>query len=252
MKFVTSGFDIVTIYYEQFIYIHNDHMSTNKQKTAIILGATGLTGGLLLKRLLLDDTYTHIKLFSRRTVGFEHPKLTEYLGNVVSLEEFKQYFTGDAVFCCIGTTKAKTKDKAKYKAIDYGIPVKAARLAKDNGIGFVAVISAMGAKADSPFFYNRTKGEMENAVLAQRIPNTFLLRPSLIHGDRTESRTGEGIANILLSALDPLMVGCLKPYQRIHATAIAAAMHYLCDNPHVSQLNVIPSNKIKCLAQKSE
>lgn len=220
---------------------------TRYNKTAIILGATGLTGGLLLQRLLADEEYAQIKVFSRRSVGFEHPKLKEYLGDVVALESFKADFTGDAVFCCIGTTKAKTTDKEKYKAIDYGIPVKAAQLAQQHGIDVFVVISAMGANACSPFFYNKVKGEMEQAVLAQGVPNTYILRPSLIYGDRAEYRSGEGVANFILGALNPLMVGCLKPYQRIHANAIAVAMHRLSLGLYTHA--IVPSNKIKVLAE---
>lgn len=230
-------------------YIMMGDMNDIKQngKTAIILGATGLTGGLLLQRLLADDSYVCVKIFSRRSVGFEHPKLKEYLGDVIALESFKDDFTGDAVFCCIGTTKAKTKDKAKYKAIDYGIPVKASQLAKEHGIGFFAVISAMGANAKSPFFYNRTKGEMEQAVLAQGVPNTYILRPSLIYGDRAESRAGEGIANVALNVIEPLMFGCLKPYKRIHAKTIAKAMQKLSNG--AESTTILLSNKIQLLAQ---
>jgi len=37
-------------------------------KTAIILGATGLTGKLLLNRLLADESYETVKVFSRRAM----------------------------------------------------------------------------------------------------------------------------------------------------------------------------------------
>lgn len=221
-------------------------MSQPTQKTAIILGATGLTGGFLLQRLLVDPTYSKIKLFSRRSIGFEHSKMTEYLGDVVALESFKKEFTGDAVFCCIGTTKAKTKNKTKYKAIDYGIPVKASQLAKENGIDFFAVISAMGASVNSPFFYNRTKGEMEQAVLAQGVPITYILRPSLIYGGRVESRVGEWVTNFALKVGDPLMVGCLKPYKRIHAQTIAMAMQKLSNGVHSS--TVLFSDEVQKIA----
>jgi aspartate-semialdehyde dehydrogenase len=93
------------------------------QKTAIIIGATGLTGRLLLTRLVADDSYTSIKLFSRRVSGNKSPKIKEFIGDVLQLESFKNDFTADEVFCCIGTTSAKTKDRTVYKAIDFGIPL---------------------------------------------------------------------------------------------------------------------------------
>ena len=129
-------------------------------KTAIILGATGLTGRILLKKLIADTSYEKITLFSRRSVGNTSKKVEEHLINLLRLEEYKDQFIGDEVFCCIGTTASKTKDKKNYKAIDYGIPVNAAKLAIQNNIKTFIVISSMGANASSSIFYNRTKGEM--------------------------------------------------------------------------------------------
>ena len=58
------------------------------KKTAIILGATGLTGGFLLNKLLDDKRYDQIKVFSRRSTGIKHKKITEYLGDIMDLEYF--------------------------------------------------------------------------------------------------------------------------------------------------------------------
>src|SRR5690606_40249075 len=101
-------------------------------KTAIILGATGLTGGCLLQLLFDDDRYERIKLFSRSEVGFTHPKIQEHLVDFLELQTDMPDFTGDEVYCCIGTTKAKTKNKELYRKIDLGIPVTAAKLAHEN------------------------------------------------------------------------------------------------------------------------
>ena len=113
------------------------------QKTAIVLGGTGLTGNLLLNRLLADDSYACIKLFSRKTSGIKSEKIEEFVGDLFQLEHFKDDFTADEVFCCIGTTSAKTKDRVVYKAIDFGIPYTAARLARENNIPTFLVISSM-------------------------------------------------------------------------------------------------------------
>jgi uncharacterized protein YbjT (DUF2867 family) len=195
-----------------------------KQKTAIILGATGLTGSLLLRRLIADDSYSTIKLFSRRTTGNPSPKIKEFIGDILQLEQFKNDFTADVVYCCVGTTSAKTKDRVIYKAIDFGIPFTAAKLAKENSIPTFLVISSMGANTRSKIFYSRTKGEMEQAVLDQKIPHTYILRPSLILGDRNESRMAENAGAFIMKLAGSLLVGKLKTYRAIEADRIAAAM----------------------------
>lgn len=194
------------------------------QKTAIVLGATGLTGSLVLEQLLSDERYGTIKLFSRSASGVEHPKVKEFLGDVLELEYFKDDFTGDEVYCCIGTTKKKTPNKETYRAIDFGIPSKAAQLAKENGIHGFAVVSALGASSKSSIGYNRIKGDMETAVLAAEIPFTFILRPSLIVGDRKESRSGERFFAGLFRFLKPLFIGPLRKYRAVEAKDIASKM----------------------------
>ncbi len=209
-------------------------------KTAIILGATGLTGSILLEKLIEDNSFDKIKLFSRSSTGKNNPKVEEHLIDLFQLEKHSNDFTADVAFCCIGTTKAKTPDNETYKKIDYGIPVAAAKLAKKNGIKTFVVISALDANENSRVFYNKTKGEMERDVLNQNIVNTYILQPSLIVGDRNESRFGETIAGIFMK-----IFGFLVPnkYKMIKAETIAEAMLFIAKEGYSEK--IITSVKIK-------
>lgn len=199
-------------------------------KIAIILGATGLTGTILLDKLLADTRYERIKLFSRKTIGISHPKIEEHLINVLQLESYSNHFHGDEVFCCIGTTNAKTPDKGLYRSIDYGIPVTAAKLCEQNHIDTFIVISALGADSKSNIFYNRTKGEMEETVLNFKIPKVHILQPSLIGGKRKEKRNGEYFFKLLMKLINPLLIGSLKKYRSIHPKKIVYSMIWLANN----------------------
>ncbi|WP_321827462.1 NAD(P)H-binding protein [Maribacter dokdonensis] len=218
------------------------------KKTAIILGASGLTGGLLLEKLIVDDRYESIKLFSRSSIKGLPNKVKQYIGNLLELEQFKNDFAGDEVYCCIGTTAKKTPDKSLYRDIDYGIPVAAAKLAKANGINTFLVISAMGANKKSSVFYNRTKGEMEQEVLNQAIPRTSILRPSLIGGERNEQRLLEKIGLVVFKVIQPLFIGPLKKYRIINADSIAQAMLNLANTTSNTDV-IITSNDIEQLAK---
>lgn len=204
-------------------------------KTAIILGATGLTGGLLLQTLLKDKRYSEIILFSRNNCGVKNEKLTEYIVDLFQLEHYKDKFKANEVFCCIGTTKAKTSDKETYTKIDFGIPVSAASLCKQNGIDTFVVISALGAKKKSKIFYNRTKGKMESAVLDFNIKHTYIMQPSLISGEREERRFGESIMKFVMTLIKPLLhVGELKRYRPIHPQTIVNCMVWIVNNNYKS------------------
>ncbi len=215
-------------------------------KTPILLGATGLTGGILLQKLLNDPTYEKIILFSRSPVAVKNEKIEEHLIDMFRLDEYTELFKADVVFCCIGTTKSKTPDKDTYRKIDFGIPVTAARLCKENGINTFLVISALGADENSSVFYNKVKGEMEEAVLSHNIENTYVFQPSLISGDREEKRFFENLAKNAMKVFNFLMLGPLKKYRAIHPETIAKAMLIVAKQGYVK--NRIESDEIKKIA----
>ncbi|MGY5849282.1 NAD-dependent epimerase/dehydratase family protein [Salegentibacter sp. F14] len=219
-------------------------------KTAIILGATGLTGGYLLQRLITDKSYNKIILFSRSTTPVKSSKIEEYLIDMFELGKHRDKFKADVVFCCVGTTKNKTPNKEVYHKVDYGIPVTAAKLSVENKIENFMVISALGADPKSRFFYNRTKGEMENAVLVQQIRNTYIFQPSLIGGERAEKRPLEFISKQLMKAANFVMFGPLKKYQSIHPDTIAKAMQRVAQDGY-GKIR-IESDEIKEIAKNND
>jgi len=218
-------------------------------KKAIILGITGLTGTVLAKQLFEDDDYTEIVSFHRRKSGLKHPKLTEYVVDLFELNKEKERFKADVVFCCIGTTKSKTKDKETYKAIDYGIPLQAAQLCKANGIDTFIAISALGADAESRIFYNRTKGEMQRDILQLSIKNCYFMQPALLAGDREESRTAESFAIGIFKIINPLLLGPLRKYRSINPTKIAKTMRFVAKNGYIKPL--IESDEIQQIAHEN-
>lgn len=192
-----------------------------------------------------DPNYGTIKLFSRRTIGIDSPKIKEYIIDLFELKKHQSKFSGDVVFCCIGTTKAKTPNRDTYRKIDLGIPVDAAELAKTNGIETFLVISALVANSKSSVFYNRVKGEMEEMVLSKGIPNTYILKPSLIIGNRNEKRFGEGLAAGVMKVFNFLIP---KKYKSIPAETIVESMVKIARNGYSK--SEIPSEEIRAIAEK--
>lgn len=218
-----------------------------KGKTAIILGATGLVGGVLLKLLLENINYHKIILFSRKPSGILNPKVEEHICDLLQLEDQQEFFKADEVFCCIGSTNAKTPDEEQYKKIDYGIPIATAKLCSLNNIKTLIVVSALGADARSSIFYSRIKGEMEVEVLALKISKTHIVQPSMIGGNRKEKRPREYFFKKLMEVFDFIFQGPLKKYKVIHPETIAKSMVWLANNDF--EKNRILSDELKQLSQ---
>ena len=196
-------------------------------KKAVLFGASGVTGSLLLKELISDDKFDEVILFNRRNLNIESSKVTEIITDLFDIDSYSEAISADVMYCNIGSTQKKTPDKNLYEKIDRGIPAAAARLAKRNNIEKFMVISSLGANSKSSNFYPRMKGQMEDDVKSAGIKNTYILQPSLINSDREESRIGEKIAIVLAKLINPLLVGGAKKYRSIHASVIAKAMRSL-------------------------
>ena len=196
-------------------------------KTALLVGATGLVGGLVLEQLLADTYFEKVIVLTRKSLGKSNAKLKEVLVDFNKLDDYATEIKADAVFCCLGTTIKVAGSKEAFKKVDFEYPFKIAQLAKQNGTSTYLLITALGASTNSMIFYNQVKGELEDEVSKLNFDSFHILQPSLIIGERTESRTGEGIAQKLAPVFDALMIGGLKKYKSITAVQIAKAMvHY--------------------------
>ena len=190
---------------------------------ATIIGSTGIIGGHLLDLLINDPYFTTVRVLIRRPLELSHTKLEKKLVDFNDLENFRLALEGtDVIFCCIGTTMKQVRgDKAAYRKIDYDIAVHAAQLGKANGCEKFVLVSAVGADSKSRNFYLKLKGETEEAVQASGVESVYILRPSLLIGNRKEFRAGEKIAAWLMPLFAFLLPARYKP---VKASEVAKAM----------------------------
>jgi uncharacterized protein YbjT (DUF2867 family) len=158
----------------------------------LLAGATGLTGEHLLDRLLNEPTVSRVLAPTRKPVP-EHPRLENPVGELGALLPGLNGQV-DIAFCCLGTTIKKAGSQDAFKAVDLDLVLAFARRAREMGARHLLVISAINADASSSVFYTRTKGEMEQALIAQDWPQLTLARPSLLVGNRSEQRLAEQLA----------------------------------------------------------
>lgn len=181
----------------------------------LLAGATGLTGEHLLDRLLSEPTVARVLAPTRRSLA-AHGHLHNPVGE---LGELLPQLQGpvDTAFCCLGSTIKQAGSEAAFRAIDHDLVLAFAQRARELGARHLLVISALGADPKSSVFYNRVKGEMEQALQAQGWPQLTIVRPSLLLGARQEFRLGERLAA-------PLMRWLPGKYRGIKATVLARAL----------------------------
>jgi len=215
-------------------------------KNALIAGAAGLVGGYLLRRLLAHPSYARVEILVRRELPIRDPKLTQHIVEFARLSDGAPGVAPDDVFCCLGTTIRKAGSEEAFRRVDYDYPLALARLAKAAGAGKFLMVSALGADPKSAVFYNRVKGEVEQAIAAIGLPAAYSFRPSLLTGPRAEHRPGEKIGIAVGKLIAPLLIGALRKYRPIHADTVAAAMVYAAN--HDVAAGLIESDAIARLA----
>ncbi|PSL42620.1 uncharacterized protein YbjT (DUF2867 family) [Chitinophaga niastensis] len=193
-------------------------------KTAIVIGATGLTGTHLVSALLQDPAFGKVKVLIRKPWAHSRAGLESIIVDFEDEENLAAALHGDVLFCCIGTTIKKAGSQEKFSAVDYGIPVRCARIAQAQGVRAFLMISSIGANPHSRNFYLRTKGETEEAIFKTGFPGTYIFRPSFLIGDRNEFRLGEWIGKYLIQLFYFLLQGRWKKYRGIKAATVANAM----------------------------
>ncbi len=198
-------------------------MEINNKK-AIVLGASGLIGSQLVYLLLKDETFSQVTLFVRKELSFSDNKLKQITIEFNDLESYNSEFDGSVIFLCLGTTRKKTPNLEDYRAIDYGITLRAAKLAKSAGIEEVHLISAIGANSKSIIFYNKLKGEIEEDLIKIGFESTYIYQPSMLIGARGESRPTELIFQKLMPFIDLFMIGKLKKYRSVSKEKLAQAI----------------------------
>jgi len=188
------------------------------RRTALLVGASGLIGSFLLRRLLDAQAYARVAVWARRPLETSHPRLAVGVVEFDKLEERR--VEAEDVFCCLGTTIRQAGTREAFRRVDHDYPAALARAAARDGARRFLVVSALGANSRSGVFYNRVKGDMEAAVKAAGVPKTSIFRPSLLSGPRAQARPGERIGLVVGNLLGPL----LGTYRPIHGDTVAAAM----------------------------
>lgn len=200
-------------------------------RTAVVIGSTGLIGEDLVERLARQGTWSQVLTISRKAKDWANPKVRTLVFDFVnwaSLEIQISAFAGGNssldFFCCLGTTMSAAGSRKEFKKIDLEAVASFAVLAQRCRAEQLLVISALGANPESDVFYNRIKGEAEQAVLKRFPGELHFFRPSLLIGDRKEFRLGERLAMLFAPIYSPLLLGNLAKYRPIKSTMVAKVM----------------------------
>jgi uncharacterized protein YbjT (DUF2867 family) len=215
-------------------------------RNVLIAGASGLVGRSILDGLLADESVLAVHVLSRRDIACVSGKLTTHVVDFCAIPSLPPI---DEVYLSLGTTIDAAGSQAAFRAVDFDANLAVARAALAAGAKHAGVVSAMGADPNSRVFYNRVKGELEDAVGALPFTGVVFARPSLLMGDRAAlgqpTRASEKFGAVVGRILGPLVP---RDYRPIFAADVACAL--LDRVPHSLGREVMRSASISIAAKR--
>ncbi len=211
-------------------------------RSVLLLGATGLVGRECLRLLVENDTFARVVVLTRRPLGSDlaSPKVEAHVVDFDHLTAAAAFFGVDQIICALGTTIGQAGSRDRFRTVDLVYPLTAAHLGIERKVSHFLLVSALGADSGSLIFYNRIKGQLEDAVSSLSYRSLTIARPSILVGKRDHPRTGERIAAGLGFVFPP----CLRP---IKASDVARALVHqaILDEPG---RRVLMSNELRKIA----
>jgi uncharacterized protein YbjT (DUF2867 family) len=171
---------------------------------------------------LADEGVAAVHALARRPLAGQHPKLTVHIVDFALLGALPPV---DEAYLALGTTIKVAGSQSAFRAIDFDANLAVACAAQVAGASRLGLVSAMGADAHSSIFYNRVKGELEEALSGLGFTGLVIARPSMLAGDRVAlgqaERSGEQLALKVSRWLRPLVPA---NFRSIAARDVAAAL----------------------------
>jgi uncharacterized protein YbjT (DUF2867 family) len=188
----------------------------------MVAGATGLVGREVLAALLADRRYKLIHTLGRRAAGAPQRRVQ---ARVVDFAKLPRLPHVDEAYIALGTTIKVAGSQAAFRAVDLDGVVASAQAARAAGAKRLGLVSAMGADARSAIFYNRIKGEAEDALRAQGFDSLVIARPSMLSGDRAALGQPERLGERLTLPLMGLLRGVIPGnYRAVAARDVALSL----------------------------
>ncbi len=209
----------------------------------LIAGASGLVGQSLLKQLVAHEDIKSICALTRSDLKQSNPKLQALEISLENLEKLKLP-AADVAFCCLGTTLKKAGSKEAFYHVDHDLVLNFAYAAQKAGVKTFVLVSAMGANPKATVFYNQVKGQTEEDLKRLKFAHLIILQPSLLLGDRAESRPAERLAQKLFPLVSPLFVGPLATARPIAAARVANKMLEMAINTPPGEIVIIANKQI--------
>jgi uncharacterized protein YbjT (DUF2867 family) len=193
-----------------------------KKLKALVIGATGATGRELVNSLINDEDFNQVSIFVRKAPELVHEKLKIHTIDFNEIKKHKDLIKGDILFSALGTTKKEAGGKQRQYIIDYTYQYEFAKIAAENRVDQLSLVSSIGANPKSFMFYPKMKGELESDVKKLKFKKIDIFQPPILIRQPEVIRKAEKKAISIIQKLNKL--GILKSQQPLIVSNLAERM----------------------------
>jgi uncharacterized protein YbjT (DUF2867 family) len=191
----------------------------------LIVGATGLIGNLLVRKLIADGRDNALHLLLRKPADKSYGAATVHVAPTKEWPDVIATVKAGRAVSCLGSTMKKAGSKEAFAAVDRDLVGAVGKAAKAAGARQFITVSSTMANAEASSFYLKVKGQAEQLLRAESFDRLDIIRPGLLRGERSgDPRLGESLAIIASPLMDKLLHGSLRRFRSIDAAKVASAI----------------------------
>lgn len=194
--------------------------------TIVMIGATGAVGGQVLDNLARSDTVERMTLLGRRPVDdLNSKKVTQHTVDMFDSSSYEACLQGHTTaICTFGVGEPTKVSKAELLKVDKTAVLAFAAACKGAGVRHFQLLGSVGANANSPSFFLRTKGQLEDELKALSFDRLSLFRPSMILTPTNRYGMSQAITLAVWPKLSPLLAGPLRKYRGVKVNTLGRAI----------------------------
>ena len=193
----------------------------------VFMGATGAVGSAAFQQLLTHHRVEKLLTLGRRAVEISDPPtyLKQELIDIHQPESYATFIVDhDVAICTLGVGEPSKISKEKFVAIDKTAVLHFARVCKDSGVRQFHLLSSVGANSSSWNYYLRTKGELNDALVALHFDRLCIYQPSMIMTPHNRYGWTQGLALKIWPRLEVVLRRGLRKYRGIKVEALGKAI----------------------------
>ncbi len=201
-------------------------MQNTKEKSVVMIGATGAVGSETVKALVGADGIKGLTLLGRKVLGgCDASTVRQKLVDVFSPATYQEYLPGHTTaICTLGVGQPSKMSRQEFIKIDKDAVLDFAIGCKESGVKHFQLLASVAINSNSKSFYLRTKGELVEELKKLQFDRLSIFQPSMILTPENRYGLSQAVTLKVWPLLSPFLIAGLRKYRGIAVERLGVAI----------------------------